>query len=67
MRKYPKIDGEKLDILSRKRFDLLYREIKNELTFDVKENDIKILQKEIDMLAWNIATAVMSMSGHSYF
>lgn len=58
--KYPKINKKELDIINKKRFANLYNTILTQVQFDNKENDMKLVKGDIEILAWNIATMIIS-------
>lgn len=58
--KYPRINKKELDIINKKRFANLYHTILTQVQFDNKENDMKLIKGDIEILAWNIATMIIS-------
>lgn len=58
--KYPKIQRERLDYINRKRFDALYKVIKEQILFDNKENQLNLSKGDIELLAWNSAVLIIS-------
>lgn len=58
--KYPKINKKGLDTINRKRFANLYNTIFTQVQFDNKENDMKLVKGDMEILAWNIATMIIS-------
>lgn len=58
--KYPTINKTKLDYVNRKRFDYLKNDITFSITFDNKENKLGLTEKDISLLAWNLATKIIS-------
>ena len=57
--KYPTINKTKLDSINKKRFDNLIKEIKASIDFDNNENELGLSKKDIDLLAWNLATRII--------
>lgn len=58
--KYPRINKKSLDCTNRKRFDSLYKKIHEQIKFDNEENGLGLIKGEIEMLAWNSATIIIS-------
>lgn len=58
--KFPRINKKELDMINRKRFSNLYNTILKQVEFDNKENEMKLLKGDIEILAWNIATIIIS-------
>lgn len=58
--KYPRINKKELDIINKKRFTNLYNTILTQVQFDNKENDMKLVKGDMEILAWNIATMIIS-------
>jgi hypothetical protein len=58
--RYPKINKKELDTINKKRFTNLYNTIYNQITFDQKENKLKITKGDVELLAWNSATVIVS-------
>ena len=54
--KYPKIDGENLDCVNRRRFDHFKKAAVYSISFDNKENKLNLTKEDIELLAWNLAT-----------
>lgn len=57
---YPKINKKELDIINKKRFANLYNTILTQVEFDNRENDMKLIKGDIEILAWNTATIIIS-------
>jgi hypothetical protein len=57
--KYPIIDKTKLDSINKKRFDALKDEIISSIAFDNNENELGLSSKDIELLAWNVATRII--------
>lgn len=58
--KYPRIDKKELDTINKKRFLNLYNTILTQVQFDNKENDMKLIETDMEILAWNTATMIIS-------
>lgn len=58
--KYPKINKKELDLINKSRFLCLLQTIGESLDFDNKENDLGLSQNDKELLAWNIATNIIS-------
>ena len=59
--KYPRINHEKLDSISRKKFDVLNKRITASLSFDNGENEMALSKKDIELLSWNVATNIITL------
>lgn len=59
--KYPKINGENLDKISMVKFDYFRKAFVDCLEFDNQENEMGLAQKDIEMLAWNLALAAITL------
>ena len=58
--KYPKINKKELDIINKTRFNNIYNIIYNQIEFDNKENQLKLIKRDIEILSWNSATRIIS-------
>lgn len=58
--KYPRINKTDLDSINKKRFTNLYNTILTQIRFDKQENDMKLVKGEPEIMAWNIATTIIS-------
>lgn len=58
--KYPKINKKELDTINKKRFTNLYNSIITQIQFDNKENDMKLVKGDVEILAWNIAMIIIT-------
>lgn len=58
--KYPRINKKTLDSVNRKRFDSLFEKIFEQIKFDNIENGLGIKYRDIELLAWNSATVIIS-------
>ena len=58
--KYPRIDKKELDSVNKKRFTHLYKTIKEGIAFDNVQNGLNLTKSDIDLLAWNTATCIIS-------
>ncbi len=58
--KYPKINKTELDFINKKRFDSLKKEIEASIQFDNKENELGLTKNDIELIAWNLATRIIS-------
>lgn len=58
--KYPKINKKELDTINKKRFSNLYNTIITQIQFDNKENDMQLIKGDVEILAWNTATVIIS-------
>jgi len=58
--KYPRINKTDLDSINKKRFTNLYNTILTQIRFDKQENDMKLVKGEPEIMAWNIATIIIS-------
>ena len=58
--KYPRINKTDLDFINKKRFTNLYKMIYRQIEFDNKENQLKLSKGDIEILAWNSATIIIS-------
>ena len=59
MMKYPIINNEKLDVVNRRRFDAIYAETKLSIEKDAEENALQLEETDVEMLAWNVSTALL--------
>lgn len=57
--KFPKLDGKKIDRISMIRWNDYYAKALESLEFDNNENGLSLTDKDINMLAWNIATLIL--------
>lgn len=64
--KYPtmRVDGKKIK-LDKKIYDWYRKQITSSLTFDSKENNLKLTKKDIQLLSYN--AAVMVYHEHKLF
>lgn len=58
--KYPRINKTTLDFVNKNRFRKLYKTIYEQIDFDSKENDLGLTKGDIEILAWNSATIIIS-------
>ncbi len=58
--KYPKINKKELDFINKKRFINLYNVIHSQIAFDNNLNSLKLTKKDIEVLAWNSVTMIIS-------
>ena len=58
--KYPRINKTELDSINRKRFKNLHNAIITQIKFDNQENNMKLIKGDVEILAWNIATIIIS-------
>lgn len=58
---YPKINKKELSKENKVKFNKLSKVIKESISLDVQENELKISKKDIDLLVWNSATCVLAM------
>ena len=58
--KYPKISKKELDTINKKRYTNSYNTIFTQIEFDNKENDMKLIKGDMEILAWNTATIIIS-------
>lgn len=58
--KYPRINRKNLDFINKQRFDSLYKKIYEQVKFDNVENGLGLIKSEIELLAWNSATIIIS-------
>lgn len=58
--KYPRINKKELDTINKKRFSNLYNIVLNQIQFDNDQNDFNLIKRDIEMLAWNISTMIIS-------
>jgi hypothetical protein len=56
---YPIINNEKLDVVNRRRFDAIYAETKLSIEKDNEDNGLKLQEEDIQLLSWNVATALL--------
>ena len=57
--KYPRFDNKPLDIISRKRFDKFIIALETQITFDNRENEMELTEKDIELLAYNSAVMLL--------
>jgi len=58
--KYPKINKKELDTINKSRFKNLYNTILEQILSDKEENEIKLVKGEAEMIAWNVATVLIT-------
>lgn len=59
--KYPKLNGTELSKENRFRFDLFKKVIKESISFDNQENDLRLTKSDVELLTWNAATHCIAM------
>jgi hypothetical protein len=58
--KYPRINKRELDFINKKRFTNLYKIILEQIEFDNQENEMNLSKGDMEILAWNTATIIIS-------
>ena len=60
MHKYPRIDKKELDSINKNRFGSLFNKVHQQIMFDNTANELGLSNEDIQLLAWNIATVIIS-------
>lgn len=60
--KYPKVNNEKLDLISRNVFDEILKQTTISIKFDNQENQLGLSKKDMELLSWNVATRIVTES-----
>jgi hypothetical protein len=60
MHKYPRIDKKELDSINKNRFSSLFNKVHQQIMFDNTTNELGLSNEDIQLLAWNIATIIIS-------